>query len=54
MPRGVGADYAHLAERIADRGCTLGKPLHLEAEVSSTNDLAKDAARSGAPHGTTS
>ncbi len=53
VPRGVGADYAHLAERIADRGCTLGKPLHLEAEVSSTNDLAKDAARSGAPHGTT-
>lgn len=53
VPRGVGSDYASLAERIAERGCSLGKPLHLEAEVTSTNDLAKDAARSGAPHGTT-
>lgn len=52
-PRGVLPDLASLKERIAARGMTLGAPLELLAETTSTNDLAKDGARSGAPHGAT-
>ncbi len=57
MPPHVGAsrmpDLVGLAERIAERGITLGKPLHLLDEVESTNDSAKQASREGAPHGST-
>ena len=41
------------AERIAAGGGSLGHPLEILAETSSTNDLAKRAAKLGAPHGAT-
>lgn len=53
VPRGVGADLAPATEAIARRGITVGTPLHLLADTTSTNDLAKDAARSGHAHGVT-
>jgi BirA family biotin operon repressor/biotin-[acetyl-CoA-carboxylase] ligase len=46
-------DLSRAAEAIAARGCELGRPLHLMSEATSTNDEAKRAARSGAPHGST-
>lgn len=53
MSEGVLADLAQAAARIDTRGLTLGRPLHLLAETASTNDDAKNAARAGAPHGST-
>lgn len=47
------ADLAGVADRIAARGGLLGKPLEILASTTSTNDLAKAAAKSGAPHGAT-
>ena len=46
-------DLADAAARIAERGGTLGRPLHLLERTGSTNDDAKTAARDGAPHGAT-
>jgi BirA family biotin operon repressor/biotin-[acetyl-CoA-carboxylase] ligase len=46
-------DLERAAELLAERGGTLGRPLHVLAETTSTNDEAKHAARSGAPHGST-
>jgi BirA family biotin operon repressor/biotin-[acetyl-CoA-carboxylase] ligase len=46
-------DLARAALVIAGRGGELGRPLHLLAETSSTNDEAKRAAKLGAPHGST-
>jgi len=43
-------DLARAAELIAARGGELGKPLHILAETTSTNDEAKLGARRGAPH----
>jgi BirA family biotin operon repressor/biotin-[acetyl-CoA-carboxylase] ligase len=53
VPRGVCGDLEPLAARIAERGMTLGVPLELMAETDSTNDVAKRAAKNGAPHGAT-
>jgi BirA family biotin operon repressor/biotin-[acetyl-CoA-carboxylase] ligase len=44
-------DYEHLADRIAERGIAIGRPLELLDEIDSTNDAAKRAAKLGAPHG---
>jgi len=44
-------DLERANDVIAERGIRLGKPLHIVEETTSTNDDAKDAARSGALHG---
>ena len=49
----VSHDLDDAPRRIAERGGTLGRPLHILAETTSTNDEAKHAAKSGAPHGST-
>lgn len=46
-------DLRDVEDLVRERGLSLGLPLHVEAEASSTNDLAKRAARDGAPHGAT-
>jgi BirA family transcriptional regulator, biotin operon repressor / biotin---[acetyl-CoA-carboxylase] ligase len=46
-------DLSRADALIAERGCSLGRPLHLLEETTSTNDEAKHAARAGAPHGST-
>lgn len=46
-------DLERLPSLVAERGLALGKPLALLDETTSTNDDAKSAARSGAPHGAT-
>jgi BirA family biotin operon repressor/biotin-[acetyl-CoA-carboxylase] ligase len=46
-------DLERAAELVAERGGTLGRPLHVLAETSSTNDEAKHAAKAGAAHGST-
>jgi BirA family biotin operon repressor/biotin-[acetyl-CoA-carboxylase] ligase len=46
-------DLARAEALIAERGIALGRPLHLLAETTSTNDEAKGAAKAGAPHGST-
>ncbi len=51
--RGVGHDLVRAPEAIAERGITLGKPLELLDETSSTNDVARRAAKNGAPGGAT-
>jgi BirA family biotin operon repressor/biotin-[acetyl-CoA-carboxylase] ligase len=38
---------------VADRGAVLGRPMHVLASTTSTNDEAKRGAREGAPHGST-
>src|SRR5580692_8778683 len=52
-PRGVNEDLARAPELVAASGGQLGHPMHLIATTTSTNDLAKAAAREGAPHGST-
>lgn len=47
----VALDLANAARVIAARGLSLGAPLVLAAETTSTNDDAKQGARAGAPHG---
>ncbi len=51
--RGIAPDLLGAADVIASRGGELGRPVHVVAHTSSTNDLAKQAARAGAPHGST-
>jgi BirA family biotin operon repressor/biotin-[acetyl-CoA-carboxylase] ligase len=51
--QGVHADLARAPDLVAETGSTLGRPMVLLAETSSTNDLAAMAAREGAPHGAT-
>ncbi len=46
-------DLERAPSLIAERGGALGTPLRVLFETSSTNDLAKEAARNGAPHGAT-
>ena len=46
-------DLARAAALIAERGLALGKPLHLLAETTSTNDEAKRGAKGGEPSGAT-
>jgi BirA family biotin operon repressor/biotin-[acetyl-CoA-carboxylase] ligase len=49
----VAPDLARAAACIAERGAVLGRPMHLLATTTSTNDEAKRGARQGAPHGST-
>lgn len=49
--RRTAPDLVRAREVIAARGITLGAPLVIEAETSSTNDDAKRGARDGAAHG---
>ena len=44
---------ARAAELVRARGITLGSPLEVLEETTSTNDVAKRAAKLGAPHGAT-
>ena len=46
-------DLSRAADLVAERGSTLGRPLHVLATTPSTNDEAKHAAKKGAPHGST-
>lgn len=46
-------DLAALSDLIRESGSALGLPLELLAETTSTNDVAKRAAKNGAPHGAT-
>jgi BirA family transcriptional regulator, biotin operon repressor / biotin---[acetyl-CoA-carboxylase] ligase len=46
-------DLARAEAAILARGSELGRPLHVLGETSSTSDLAKAAAKQGAPHGST-
>ncbi len=50
---GIGVDLARAPELILARGGLLGRPMHLLASTTSTNDEAKSAARGTAPHGAT-
>ncbi len=52
-PRGINADLAGAPELVGERGSSLGRPMELLATTTSTNDVAKRAARDGAPHGAT-
>jgi BirA family biotin operon repressor/biotin-[acetyl-CoA-carboxylase] ligase len=51
--RSVLPDLARASALVAERGLILGRPMHLLATTSSTNDDAKRAAGNGAPHGST-
>ncbi len=44
-------DLRDLEDRVRTRGLSLGTNLHVDDEVESTSDSAKQAAREGAPHG---
>ena len=46
-------DLARASALIAERGIALGKPMHLLAETTSTNDEAKRGAKAGEAHGAT-
>ncbi len=46
-------DLKGAADVLASRGGEIGRPLHVLAETTSTNDEAKRAAKEGAPHGST-
>ncbi len=49
----IAPDLEHAEARLAERGSSLGRPLHLRSVTGSTNDDAKAGARQGAAHGTT-
>ncbi|HEY3820204.1 MAG TPA: biotin--[acetyl-CoA-carboxylase] ligase [Polyangiaceae bacterium] len=53
LRRGVAPDLEKAPERVAERGSSLGVPMHLLASTTSTNDEAKHAAKDGAPSGST-
>ena len=48
---GVGEDLERARDLILAKGGEIGRALHLLADAESTNDEAKRAAKSGAPHG---
>jgi BirA family biotin operon repressor/biotin-[acetyl-CoA-carboxylase] ligase len=50
---GVNADLTRAPDLVAALGGGLGRPMTLLAETTSTSDLARNAARDGAPHGAT-
>ncbi len=50
---GVNEDLTRAPDLVAASGSSLGRPMVLLAETSSTNDVATRAARDGAPHGAT-
>ena len=49
--KGIYPDLVTAEAKIRERGSSLGLPIRLFAEIGSTNDEAKAAAKSGAPHG---
>ena len=49
--RGVGEDLERARELVLAKGGLIGRDLHLMDHAESTNDEAKRAAKSGAPHG---
>jgi len=49
----MSEEWSRARERIAAIGGRLGTPLHIEESVGSTSDLAKEGARTAAPHGAT-
>ena len=49
----VNPDLKRAPELVAERGSTLGQPMHLLGMTTSTSDEAKRAAKDGAPHGST-
>ncbi len=51
--RRIGPDLEKAPGLVAERGATLGVPMHLLASTTSTNDEAKHAAKDGAPSGST-
>jgi BirA family transcriptional regulator, biotin operon repressor / biotin---[acetyl-CoA-carboxylase] ligase len=50
---GAPSDLERVRDLLTERSCTLGSPLVLLDETTSTNDDAKRAAKAGAPHGAT-
>jgi BirA family biotin operon repressor/biotin-[acetyl-CoA-carboxylase] ligase len=52
-PPRVAPDLVAASARVAERGCGLGRPMHVLGATVSTNDDALRAAREGAPHGAT-
>lgn len=46
-------DLKRAADLIRERGLAIGSPLEILEETTSTNDVAKRAAKNGAAHGTT-
>jgi BirA family biotin operon repressor/biotin-[acetyl-CoA-carboxylase] ligase len=53
LSRRVAPDLQRAPELVAERGSALGAPMHLIASTTSTNDEAKQAAKDGAPSGST-
>jgi len=51
--RRIAADLERAPGLVAERGSVLGVPMHLLASTTSTNDEAKQAAKDGAPSGST-
>ena len=49
----IGRDLSAAPNLVAERGCGLGRPMHVLEATVSTNDEALRAAREGAPHGAT-
>jgi BirA family transcriptional regulator, biotin operon repressor / biotin---[acetyl-CoA-carboxylase] ligase len=52
VPR-VAPDLVNAAALVAERTTALGRPMHLLASTTSTNDEAKRGAKEAAPHGST-
>lgn len=46
-------DLKRAPDLVAERGCQLGRPMHVFGYTTSTNDEAKRASKEGAPHGAT-
>ncbi len=53
MTPAVAPDLLRAPARVAERTCSLGRPMHLLASTPSTSDEAKRGAKEGAPHGAT-
>ncbi len=53
MRTSIAPDLARAPDLVAERGSALGRPMHLLATTTSTNDEASRAAKEGAPHGAT-
>jgi BirA family biotin operon repressor/biotin-[acetyl-CoA-carboxylase] ligase len=49
----IAHDLRGMSDLVAERGCILGRTMHVLASVTSTSDEAKRGAREGAAHGTT-
>lgn len=53
MNGGEPLDHEWIRAELDRRSVSIGRPLRYESRVGSTNDLARDLAEGGAPHGTT-